>query len=382
MRANHAHAAAHLLLLGTCLTGCSKPAEAVAPPPPSVVVTQPVRRDVTLYNDFIGTTRASESVEVRARVSGELEQMTFDPSRIVKEDDLLFVIEQLPYRAKRDAAVATVASAKAQLARADSDLERVSIAVKTDAVSKSDVDLAQANRDVAHAGVLSAEAALEQAELEYSYTEVRSPISGQVGRNLVDVGNVVGGTQPTVLTTVNKLKPLFVYFDAPEEAVLRALRSRDWTPETYGKEPFHAFVGTLVDDGFPYEGVVDFISNTVDAATGTIEIRLSMPNEDLHLFPGLFVRVRAPREEVPNAVLVEERAIGTDLGGRFVYLVGNDSLVEQRYVELGPVQDDSYVPINSGLEGNETYIVEGLLRARPGMPVTAQTASASSNGNR
>jgi len=360
------------LLLGVCLTGCSKTTEAAPPPPPAVVVTQPIRRNVTIYADHIGTTQASESVEIRARVSGALEQMSFEPSRMVKAGDLLFVIEQLPYQAARDAAAADLASTKAQVARAESDLERVSIAVKTDAVSKADVDLARANRDVAQAAVLSAEAALAQAELQLSYTEVRTPISGQVGRNLVDVGNIVGGTSTSVLTTVNKIKPLFVYFDAPEEDVLRALRSRDWTAETYRKEAVRAFVGTLIDDGYPFEGMIDYVANTVDASTGTIEIRLLFENEDVSLFPGLFVRVRVPRGEVENAVLIEERAIGTDLGGRFVYLVGKDGLVEQRYVELGAVEDDGRVPVNAGLEGSETYIVEGLLRARPGMPVTPQ----------
>lgn len=381
MRSNHGPYALVAGVVCATFLGCSKGAEMTPPPPPPVGVSQPVRRTITIFQEFIGTTRASESVEIRARVSGELEQMTFDPSRLIQEDDLLFVIEQVPYQAARDSAAASVASAKAELARAEADLERVLQAVKTDAVSKSDVDLARAQRDQAKASVQSSEAKLTQAELELSYTEVRSPISGQVGRNLVDVGNVVGGQGSTVLTTVNKLKPLFVYFDAPEEAVLNALRSRDWTPETYGKEAFHAFVGTLIDDGFPYEGVVNYISNTVDAATGTIEIRLALPNDDLKLFPGLFVRVRAPRQELENAVLIQEQAVGTDLGGRFVYLVGKDNVVEQRYIEHGQVQDDGTVPVTSGLEGGETYIVEGLLRARPGMPVTPQPVETSSTGD-
>lgn len=359
------------------VVACSGDAERPQRRAPQVGVAQPIRRDVTLYNEFIGTTRASKSVAIRARVSGALEEMHFEPSSVVQEGDLLFVIEPLPYKAARDAAAADVASAKAELGRTESDLGRMQQAVRTDAVSRADVDLAQARRDVAAAAVLSAEAALERAELQLSYTRVASPIAGQVGRNLVDVGNLVGGAEPTVLTTVNKVRPLHVYFDAPEEAVLHALRSLDWayreeTGRPGAKEPVRAWAGTLIDDGFPYEGTVDYISNTVDPTTGTIEVRLVLPNEDLTLFPGLFVRVRASRGELPDAVLVEERAIGADLGGRFVYVVGKDGLVEQRYVELGPVQDDGTVPVLAGLEGGETYVVEGLLRARPGMPVDPQ----------
>jgi len=165
--------------------GCGGGAETAPPPPPDVGVAQPIRRDVTLYSEHLGNTAAFESVEVRARVSGELEKITFDPSTIVNEGEQLFVIEPRQYKAERDVADAALKSAQAQLARTESDLKRVERAVKTNAVSQSDVDLARANRDMAQASVLSAEAALDKAELQYSYTQVRSPITGQVGRSLV-----------------------------------------------------------------------------------------------------------------------------------------------------------------------------------------------------
>jgi len=224
-------------------------------------------------------------------------------------------------------------------------------------------------------------AALDRAELQYSYTQVRAPITGQVGRNLVDRGNIVDGNQGTLLTTVNRMQPMFVYFDAPEEVVLRALKDRNITTtldidsNDPQREAAMAQVATLIDEGFPFSGPIDYVSNEVDAATGTIQLRAVLPNEDMRLFPGLFVRVRIPMELLEDAVLIREVALGTDLGGRYVYIVGDDNIVERRYVTLGAVEPDGMVPILDGLDGSETYIVEGLLRARPGMPVTPETVS-------
>ena len=363
-----------LATLAALAVACGKQAETGPPPPPDVGVAQPIKRDVTLYSEHLGTTQAFESVEVKARVSGELERITFEPSTIVEEGAQLFVIEPRLYKAERDAADAALKSAQAELARTESDLQRVEQAVKTNAVSQSDVDLARANRDMARASVLSAEAALDSAELQYSYTQVRAPITGQVGRNQVDRGNIVSGSQGTLLTTVNRMQPMFVYFDAPEEIVLRALQNLDLTTvvdsEDSNRGSTNAEVATLIDEGFPYTGPIDYVSNTVDSATGTIQVRAVLPNEEMNLFPGLFVRVRIPMGTLENAVLIREEALGTDLGGRYVYVVGEGNVVEQKYVELGPVEPDGMVPITEGLDGTETYIVDGMLRARPGMPVT------------
>jgi RND family efflux transporter MFP subunit len=361
--------------------GCGGGAEQGAPPPPNVGVAQPVQRDVTVFSEFLGSTAAYESVEVRARVTGELEQITFEPSTLVEEGQRLFVIEPRNYKAERDAADAALKSAQAELARTESDLKRVEQAVRTNAVSQSDVDLARANRDMARASVLSAEAALDRADLQLSYTQVRAPITGQVGRNLVDRGNIVSGSERTLLTTVNRMQPMFVYFDAPEEIVLRALKNRalttavDIDSEGPAREVVNAQVATLIDDDFPFTGPIDYVSNEVDSATGTIQLRAILPNERLSLFPGLFIRVRIPIELLEDAVLIREEALGTDLGGRYVYVVGEGNVVERRYVQLGVVEPDGMVPVLEGLDGSETYIVEGLLRARPGMPVTPEKMS-------
>jgi RND family efflux transporter MFP subunit len=369
-----------LAAVAVLLASCGGGGPAGPPPTPDVGVAKPIRRDVTVFTEHLGSTRAFESVEVRARVTGELEEIYFTPSTMVRQGDPLFRIEPRNYKAERDAADAALKSAEADLARAESDLRRVEQAVKTDAVSQSDVDLARAQRDMAKASVLSAEAALDRADLQLSYTEVRAPIAGQVGRNLVDRGNIVSGSERTPLTTVNRMQPMHVYFDAPEEVVLRALQNYDLRTDIDQQraakgEVTRAQVATLIDDDFPFEGPIDYVSNTVDAATGTIQLRAVLANEDMNLFPGLFVRVRIPVELIENAVLIREEALGTDLGGRYVYLVGDDNVVERRYVTLGVVEPDGMVPILEGLDGSETYIVEGLLRARPGMPVAPEKVS-------
>ncbi len=203
-------AAGGLLLVGgfALLAACSEPPVAPPPPPPQVGVAQPVRRPVTFYMERTGTTRAVRSVEINARVTGVLESMHFEPGTRVREGDLLFIIEPRLYKATRDAAEAAVKSAEAELARTEADLQRIELAIQTDAVSRSDLDLARANRDMAAATVLGTEATLDQAELEYSYTEVRAPLTGQISRNLVDVGNVVGGTGAIVLATINQMQPI------------------------------------------------------------------------------------------------------------------------------------------------------------------------------
>lgn len=362
---------------------------------PEVTVSQPVVRPVQPYADFTGTTRSMESVEIRARVGGVLEQQLFTPSDAVEEGEVLFIIEQDQYAAAREEAAAMLRSAVADSALKESNLERIQIAIETNAVSEQDLDRALAERDAAVAGVLGARAQLARADLDYQYTTVRSPIAGQVGRRLVDLGNLVGYTERTKLTTVNQMRPIHVYFNAPEWVVLRMLRAMEAVRETEAgaamegdreegvltEEDIRAqekvarvLIGTSADaDTFPFSGHLDFIGNTVDPNTGTIELRAVFENEEMLLFPGLFVRVRVLATEPQEALLVQERAIGTDLGGKYLLLVGAENIVERRYVTLGQLQPDGTVVIEEGIEPGDTYVSNGLLRARPGLPVTPLT---------
>jgi RND family efflux transporter MFP subunit len=358
--------------------------ESAVPPPPEVTVAQPIKRQIRPYTDFTGTTRAVESAKIQARVSGVLERQLFSASDVVQAGQVLFIIEQAEYAAVRDEALAMLQAAVADSALKESDLERIQIAIETNAVSRQDLDRAQAQRDAAVAAVIGARARLARAQLDFDYTEVRSPITGQVGRRLVDPGNLVGQGEATVLTTVNQLQPIHVYFDAPEWVVLRIIRAMQEQGqretgrpgETIGDQPgvVRVLVGTAADGAeFPFDGIIDFIGNTVDPGTGTIELRAIFNNEDFGLFPGLFVRVRVMSSDTEDALLVQETAVGTDLGGKYLYLVGEDKVVQQRYVQLGQVQPDGTVSVEGGLDGDETYIVNGLLRARPGFPVTPRT---------
>jgi RND family efflux transporter MFP subunit len=384
-----------VLATGLLAAGCG--GEEVVRQAPEVTVSQPVVRPVQPYVDFTGTTRSTESVEIRARVGGVLERQLFSSSDIVNEGDVLFIIEQEQYQAARDEAVVALRSAVADSALKESNLERVQIAIETNAVSRQDLDRAQAERDAAVAAVLGARAQLSRAQLDYEYTTVRTPITGQVGRRLVDPGNLVGFGEQTLLTTVNRMQPIHVFFNAPEWVVLRMLSALsevmegeddssmmdavtegdgelDETAVQAQKQVVKVLIGTAADeDRFPFEGYINFIGNTVDPGTGTIELRALFSNEEQLLFPGLFVRVRVLALEAEDALLVDERAIGTDLGGKYVYLVGENNIVERVYVTVGQPQPDGTIVVEDGLDPDATYISNGLLRARPGLPVTPMT---------
>jgi len=362
------------LILVLALVGCGKE-EAPARQAPPVTVGKPTVSTVREYAIFTGFSRAVESADIVARVAGTLETVDFEPSSSVKKGDLLFTIEKTRYKALRDAAVASQASAEADLLRAETELKRTEKASKNRAVSEMDVDRARADRDMALAAVSLAEANLAEAELNFSYTDVVSPIDGVVSRRLVDAGNLVGQAGPTLLTRVNKLKPIHVYFHMPESIVLRFLadRANNVKTEAQDEEQSTAWVGLANDVGYPHVGKIDYIDNEVDAATGTIELRMVLENENLQLFPGLFVRVKVTGSGTPDAVQVPQVAVGTDLGGKYVLVVGENNIVEQMYVTVGAPQEEGLVHIKDGLDGTETIIVNGLVFARPGLPVTPLT---------
>ncbi len=197
-----------------------------------------------------------------------------------------------------------------------------------------------------------------------------SPIAGRTGRHLVDVGNLVGAGERTLLTTVVQMNPMYVYFNVSERLLLERLTDRSVDERRNPNATFT--VGLPHEEGYPHEGKLDYIDNTVDTATGTLRVRGVVPNDQELLFPGAFVRIRLPAGIEENAVLVEESALGTDLGGKYVLVVGSDNIVEQRAVEIGALIDGRRV-IRKGLGPDERYIVKGLQRARPGLPVTPQT---------
>jgi RND family efflux transporter MFP subunit len=372
-----ARAAIGLVIAVALLAGCGGE-QAQQMTPPLVTVDKPVVRDVTPYDDFTGRTEAVRSVEIRARVEGFLESIEFQEGSGVEEGDLLFVIDPEPYEAARDEAAARLAAAEAELEQAASDLERVLEAAQTDAVSQQEVTAKTAGHARAEAGLLQAKAALLTAELNLGYCWVRSPIEGRAGRSMMDVGDLVGGLQRTLLTTVVDWTPIQVYFDVSETKLLRLL-GREYEFEGRGLGVHPVFVARAGEDGYPHEGVIDWIDNQIDSATGTVLVRGELPNRN-HLFvPGMFVSVRVPGTTQMSAVLAEERAIGTDLAGKYLLVVGEGNVVENRPVKIGALYDGMRV-IEDGISPYETYIVNGLQRARPGLPVTPEEAQADDSG--
>ena len=357
-------------VLLSCFSGCREtPAPQAAGP--EVTVAEPLQEKVRRYYDLTGNTEAIESVDILARVEGFLEEIHFEDGQDVKEGDVLFTIEQDVFKANVDQAEALLQSSIAERDRAEADLARVEKAVISGAVSKQEVDLKRAERDIAVASVANAEAILKQAELQLSYTTVTSPVTGRVSRSYVDVGNLVGSGESTLLTRVVQFDPTYVYSNISEALLSQILKRAGKTDKERREVNAKLYIGLIDEEGYPHEGVLNFIDNRLDAATGTVQIRGTVPNEDRLLYPGMFVRIRIPSLRETEVLKVHEKAIGTDLGGKFVLVVDDDNIVERRYVKLGQQYDDMRV-IEDGIDEDDRYIYKGIQRARPGLPVTPE----------
>ncbi|MHC4287853.1 MAG: efflux RND transporter periplasmic adaptor subunit [Planctomycetota bacterium] len=366
-----------ILLVGivflSVFAGCKKE-PAPQPPAPEVTVAQPFQKNVRRYYDLTGNTESVEMVDVQARVEGFLQEIHFEDGADVKEGDVLFTIEQDVFVADVEQAKAVLESTIAESHRAQADLDRVKLAVKTNAVSLQEVDLKQADYDIAVAAVAKAEALLKQADLQLSYTKVTSPINGRISRRYVDKGNLVGSGEKTLLTRVVRFDPIYVYSNISETLLSQILKKAGKTDQDRREVNAKLFVGLADEEGYPHEGVLNFIDNRLDATTGTAQIRGTVPNKNRLLYPGMFVRIRIPSIEETPSLLVYEKAIGTDLGGKFVLVVGQDNVIERRYVKLGQLYEDRRV-IEEGLEAEDRYIYKGIQRARPGLPVTPKKES-------
>jgi len=358
-------------------SGCKK-----APPTqrkaPEVTVATPVEKNVRRYHDLTGNTQATESVDIRARVEGFLEKVHFEDGADVQEGDVLFTIEQDVFQVNVEQAQAVLESTIAEQKRAQADLSRVEQAVKTGAVSEQEVDLKRAERDIAKAAVAQAKASLEQANLQLSYTIVTSPITGRISRRYMDVGNLVGSGEKTLLTQVVQFDPIYVYFNFSETLLTRFLKKSGETDQERRASGVKLYIGLADEDGFPHEGFIDYVDNKLDPTTGTVQIRAEFENKKRILYPGMFVRIRIPGLKETAALLVSEKAIGTDLGGKFVLTVGENDIVERRYVIPGQLYDDMRA-IEEGIKPGERYIVKGIQRARPGLPVIPKETGTKTN---
>jgi len=363
-------------LAATLPSGCQPPPAAVAPPPPKVTVTVPVQQDVVDSLYYSGKTQATEYVEIRARVTGELIKK-YIPKKaadggetwFVEENELLFEIEHDPFEADLAAAQARRKQTQAAVALAKAKLERAKRLVTTKAITAEEYQTRAAEYQSAMAKLDSDQAEIEQATISRDYTWIRAPIGGRASRHLVDVGNLVSGTEKTLLATIAKLDEMYVYFDVDEKAVLSLLRwRREHADEKVDPKVYLALAD---EEGFSHEGVIDYFDNRVDPGTGTAIARGKFRNDKGLFYPGLFVRVRIPTETQKDALLVSDRAISTDLGGKYVLLVDEKNIVEQRYVELGTL-DGGMRMVRKGIGPEDRYVINGMQRARPGLPVDPQ----------
>jgi RND family efflux transporter MFP subunit len=356
------------LLIIVASVGCEPRNAFVAPPPPEVTVAQPVTAQVAETLDFTGTTEARQVVQLRARVTGYLNRLAFEDGAQVKEGDLLFVIEQAPFEADVDLAKANLQKAVAQEQLAQANLNRALELQKSRAIAKQDVESNTAELATSAANVKAAEAALRKATLDLNYTEIRAPISGRIGRHLVDIGNLVNKEQ-TELAVIENIDPIFVYFDVSESVFLRyaaLVRERKVPDPTV--TPLVLKAALQNEKGFPHQGYLDFTDLGIDPSSGTIRRRGVFPNSDGLLLSGLFMRIRTEIGDPTPRLLVEERAIGTDQRGSFVLVVDEKNKVEYRPVKLG-LQTDSLRVIEEGIEASDWIIVNGMQRALPGSQV-------------
>lgn len=342
----------------------------VEPEYPVVAVQDVETDDVNIYGEYVGRVNAHQFVEVRARVEGYLERMLFEEGTYVEKGQTLFIIDPLLYKANVESARARLNKAKAQALKAERDLNRIKPLYEENAASQLDLDNAVAAYETSHADVVIGEADLTQAEMVLGYTAVKSPISGYISERNADIGTLVGPGGKSLLATVVKTDTVRIDFSM---TALDYLSSKDRNINIGQKDStknWDSYVTVTLADGreYPYKGLVDFTDPQVDPQTGTFSVRAEMPNKDRELLPGQFTRVKMLLDVREKAVVAPTRALEIEKGGAYIYVVRPDSVVERRYIEIGPEVDNNTV-IERGLAKGEKIVVEGFHKLNPGMKV-------------
>jgi membrane fusion protein, multidrug efflux system len=344
------------------------------PAPPAVTVAHPLTESITDWDDYTGRVAPVESVDVRARVSGYLQSVQFHEGGAVKEGDLLFVVDPRPYRAVAQAAAAEVTRAKVALELAGNERDRAERLFKSHAISEEEFDARTQTQRGAVAALEAAEASRRRAELDVEFTEVRAPIGGRVGRMNVTRGNLIsGGTETsTLLTTIVSLDPVYVYFTGDEREYLKYSRLNLEGSRRSSRDFANPVRIRLADEKeFQREGHMDFVANTLDEASGTIQGRALFENPDGLLTPGLFVDVQLLGRGPYEALLIPDEAIGADQSQAFVYVVGEGNVAERRTVTVGRLEGNLRIVV-SGVTAEDRVVINGLPRVRPHSPVTPQ----------
>jgi RND family efflux transporter MFP subunit len=364
------------ILLALAVASCGAPQQpAAAPPPPQVTVAYPAQRTVVDYDDYVGRFVAIDSVEVRARVSGYLDQVNFTDGQIVNKGDLLFTIDKRPIQTALDQAKATLAQARANLAYAENDLARGQQLVRDRTITEQTFDQRTQAKRVAEASVAAQEAAVRQANLDLEFTELRAPITGRIGDRRVSRGNLVtGGTggNTTLLATIVTYDPIRFEFTFDEASYLRYQRMEKGESDVSNPSGGVDVALKLLDENeFKHKGRMDFVDNVIERATGTIRGRAVFANPAGVFTPGMFGRVRVPATAPYAALLVPEAAIGSEQTRKYLLVVNADDVVAQKHVILGQAIGAQRV-IREGLAATDRVVVNGLMRARPGTKVSPQ----------
>jgi RND family efflux transporter MFP subunit len=369
---------AALITVALGLAGCEpdQPRAAGAPPPPpTVTVAKPTKRLVATQDEFVGRFVAVDAIEVRARVSGYLAAIHFKDGQLVNKGDLLFTIDRRPFETSLAQAQASLAQARANLAFAEADLERGRDLVRGNTISQQTFDQRTQAKRVAEASVAAQEAAARQAMLDLEFTELRAPVSGRIGDRRVSAGNLVtGGTNgtTTLLATITSIDPIRFEFTMDETSYLRYMRLAGGNGAAASRGLNVPVRLKLIDEAsFSHEGETDFLDNALDRASGTIRGRAEVANPDGTLTPGMFARVQLALTAPAEALLVPDVAIGTEQVRKFVLVVDGENVARPKYVTLGPVVEGLRV-VTAGLDPNDRVIVNGLMRARPGVKVAPQ----------
>lgn len=366
---------AMILIATAVLAGCGAGGPPPGPPkfpPPEVQVSLPITGEVTDYVDFPGRIEAVNSVEIRARVTGYLEQVYFQEGSDVKQGDLLFEIDRRSYEAELARAEGAVTQTEGRLTRLNGDYERAQALQAKGAMSKEEIARISGDRTEAQGALKVNEAARDLAKLNLSFTRVRAPLSGRISRRSISPGNLVKADDTSV-TSIVSLDPVYAYFDLDERTMLQFKRLiREHKIEWSLDSGLPVLMGLADEEGFPRQGVINFAENRVDADTGTWRLRGTFNNPDNALPSGLFVRIRLPFGVPHQAILVTEEALGTDQGQKYVYVIGEDGKAEYRRIKVGRLHKGLRV-VSDGLTTGDKVVVNGLQRVRPGIEVKAET---------
>ena len=330
-------------------------------PPPAVTVAQTLVRTVSDADEFTGRLQAVNAVQLRPRVGGYIDSVRFTEGALVKKGQLLFQIDPRPFQAEVDRLQANLTQARAEQGLAKANTERAAKLLVQHAVSRQEADRTSTAAESAKGQVAASVAALATAQLNRNFTEVRAPIDGRVSNALITAGNLV--TPNDVLTTVVSVNPVYAYFDVDEHSFLKLDRLR----RAHGAPPQIAMA--LADEtGFPHAGRIDFVDNEVRAASGTIRLRAVFDNSDASYTPGLYVHLQLRSQSRTPRALIDDRAVGTDLGNKFVYVLDKDRKVDYRKITTGPLLDGLRV-VTDGLSASDVVVVNGLQHVKPGMEV-------------